>query len=113
MSSGGNDPRRTMLRRRKRRCSATRAGSEPGRRWTSTRIPSAPTPNLRRLLGREVRVVFAEAFDEAVEGDVVGGDRLRLVTLADDDRVGCLGAGADRRPDRLPAVFVDQAPELL
>src|SRR6266446_4930750 len=61
----------------------------------------------------QVRVVFPEAFDEAVEGDVVGGDRLLLLALADDDRVGRLGAGADRRPDRLPPVFVDQAPELL
>ena len=73
------------------------------------RLPPVPLSRLER----EVRVVFPEAFDEAVEGDVVGGDRLLLLALADDDRVGRLGAGADRRPDRLPAVFVDQAPELL
>src|SRR5437016_1730862 len=87
-----------------------RASQSPGRWHTTT---TDDVTGAARSSQWEVRVVLPEAFDETVEGDVVGGDGFGLLALADDDRVGRLGPGADRRPDGLPAVFVDQAAELL
>src|SRR5947208_12686086 len=48
-------------------------------------------------------IVFPEALHEAVEGDVIGGDRPRLGVLAHHDGVGRLGTGdeVDRKSTRL------------
>src|SRR5688572_13997056 len=63
--------------------------------------------------GGAVRVVLPEALHETVEGDVVGGDRAGLLALLHHHRIRGLRTVADGGLHRLPAVLVDQPPQLL